>query len=139
MEHLAALGSDETSRGISTALAAPEAVPILHKAADRFREATCNALLNWGNVHSYLSQRVIEEAAVAGQPIAEVSWSPCQMGCWNQCSAVVTCSRTCRSASSGRPRWQGSPSVRGERLIWQLITWNQSHRPRRTFVSAHTC
>jgi hypothetical protein len=59
-------GWEATSRAMEATVHSDRALPIFGKAIERFQEVTCSGLLNWGNVHTCIAHKYMEEAALAG-------------------------------------------------------------------------
>ncbi len=65
-------GWEATTRAMEATVHSDKALPIFDKAIDRFKEVTCTGLLNWGNVHTCIAHKYLDEAAAAGGGL----------GCW---------------------------------------------------------
>lgn len=59
-------GWEATTRAMEATVHSDKALPIFDKAIDRFKEVTCTGLLNWGNVHTCIAHKYLDEAAAAG-------------------------------------------------------------------------
>ncbi len=63
-------GWEATSKAMEATVHSDRALPIFGKAIERFQEVTCSGLLNWGNVHTCIAHKYMDEAAAAGAPPA---------------------------------------------------------------------